>query len=186
MCAGAPFCWSTTVTDVVLRNIYEAQQMRSTTDWGWSSEGLFSTSSLLARWRMDVLSLLRMTSDTQQSFDHYLQICWHLRHHPCPSWSRRRLCETPRQGLRPHSLCVPHEDVQKLSRYCASAGPFLIHNNNKLFSFKFMSRSQSVGWVKQKPDNKFQTTRIVAKRFVSIFRPTRYMLYMHDRAWIIM
>ena len=62
--------------------------------------------------------------DLQQSFDPCLHVCWHLRHRPCASWLRRRLCETDRQSLRPHSLCAPHEAVQKLSIDCFFAEPF--------------------------------------------------------------
>ena len=54
---------------------------------------------------------------------------------------------------------------------------FEIHNNNKLFSS--MSQSQSIGWIKQKPDNNCQTTRIVIKSFVQLFStyPVVFSLY---------
>ena len=35
--------------------------------------------------------------------------------------------------------------------------------------FSSMSQSQSIGWVKQKPDNNYQITRIVSKGFVQFF-----------------
>ena len=44
---------------------------------------------------------------------------------------------------------------------------FTIHNNIKPFSS--MSQLQSIGWVKQKPDNNCQTTRIVIKSLVQFF-----------------
>ena len=44
-----------------------------------------------------------------------------------------------------------------------------IHNNNK--SFSMMSQSQSIGWVKQKPGDNCQTTRIVTKCFVHVLGP---------------
>ena len=46
---------------------------------------------------------------------------------------------------------------------------FEIHNNNEPFSS--ISQSQNVGWVKQKPDNNCQTTRIVTMSFVHFFGP---------------
>ena len=61
--------------------------------------------------------------DPQQSFDPaYTSI--DLRYSLCSFWSRRRLGEMPRLGLRPHSLCVMHEEVQKLLLDCLSAEPF--------------------------------------------------------------
>ena len=71
--------------------------------------------------------------DPQQSFDH----C-------CTSVNTfavvralldriRRLCKTPRQGLRPHSLCVPHEDVQKLYSIVSLWSYFEIHTITNLF-----------------------------------------------------
>ena len=44
---------------------------------------------------------------------------------------------------------------------------FEIHNNNKLFSS--MSQSQSIVWVKQKPDNNCLITRILTKNIVLFF-----------------
>ena len=52
---------------------------------------------------------ISQTVTIQQSFDHSLHVYWHLRHRSWASWSRMRLCETSRQGLRAHSLCVPHK-----------------------------------------------------------------------------
>ena len=64
-------------------------------------------------------------------------------------------------------VCVPHEEVQKILLDCLSAEPFEIHNNNK--SFYLMLQSQSIGWIKQNPDNNYQTIRIVNKSFVQLF-----------------
>ena len=55
--------------------------------------------------------------------------CWDLRHSPCASW----LVVRNRRGLWPHLLCVPLEEVQKLSLDCLSGSHFEIHNNNKPF-----------------------------------------------------
>ena len=68
-----------------------------------------------------------------------------------------------RQGLRPHSHYVPHEEMQKIHSIVLLRSHFEIHNNNKPFSS--MSQSQSIGRVKQKPDNNCQTTRIVTESF---------------------
>ena len=54
---------------------------------------------------------------------------------PCASLLHRRLCETPRQGLRSHSLCVPHEEMQKLSLNCLSAEPFWNTHQEQIFFF---------------------------------------------------
>ena len=66
-----------------------------------------------------------------------------------------------------HSLCAPHEEVLKFSLEVYLRSHFEIHNYYKPFSS--MSQSQSIGWVKQKPDNSCQTTRIVTKNFAQFF-----------------
>ena len=64
--------------------------------------------------------------------------------------------------------CARHpEIVCDLTHFVSLRSDFKIHNNNK--SFYSMSQSQSIGWVKQKLDNNYQTTRIVTKDFVTFF-----------------
>ena len=65
------------------------------------------------------------------------------------------------------SLCGAFHSIISLRSH------FEIHNNNKGFSS--MSQSQSIGWVKQMPDNNCQTTGIVSKSFIQFFPPTRYI-----------
>ena len=57
---------------------------------------------------------------------------------------------------------------------------FEICNNNKPFSS--MSQSQSIEWVKQKPDNNYQATRIVTKNFVQLFsaRPVIFVKLINE------
>ena len=81
----------------------------------------------------------------QQSFDHCLHVCWYLRHRPCASWSGRRLCKTPQEGLRPRSLCVPHEEVQKLSLDCLSVEPFWSTQQQQIFFLRCHSYRASGG-----------------------------------------
>ena len=51
---------------------------------------------------------------------------------------------------------------------------FEIYSNNKPFSF--MSQSQSIQWVKQKPDNNCQITRLKPKFVFNLFWPSRYLV----------
>ena len=86
-----------------------------------------------------------------------------LHHRLCASYSRRRLCETPREALRPHILCARKKKCIDFHSNVSLRSHFKIHNNNK--SFSWMSQSQSIDWVKQKSDNYFQTTKIDLKVF---------------------
>ena len=93
------------------------------------SIGAAPTPSFLACWRMKVLGLLRMA---YRKLSRPTTVCRILFARLltlsllpiCTSWSHRRLCEMSRQGLRPHSLCVPHKEVQQLSLDCLSAESF--------------------------------------------------------------
>ena len=102
----------------------------------------------------------------QQSFDHCPHVCWHLRHRPCASWSRSRLCEIDKVCDLTHFVsrtkkCINFQSIVSLWSH------FEIHTNNKHFSS--MSQSQTITWIKQKPDDNCQTTRIVSKSFVQFF-----------------
>ena len=64
-----------------------------------------------------------MPFEGQQYFDHCLHVCWHLRHRPCTSWSRRRLWETDKVCDLTHFVSA-HEEEQKLSLDCLFAELF--------------------------------------------------------------
>ena len=99
--------------------------------------------------------------DPQQLFDHSLFVCWHLRRSSCASY-RVDGCER-----HPDKVCgITHfvslmKKCRNFHSIVSLRSHFEIHNNNKYFST--ISQSQSIGWVKQKPDNNCQTIRIITK-----------------------
>ena len=105
----------------------------------------------------------------QQSFNYYPQVCW--RHRPCASWSRIQLCETPRQGLRHHSICVPHEEVQKPLLNCLL---WAILKYTTITTLFLRCHSRRASGALNKSQIK-RMTRIVTKSLFNFFRPTRYI-----------
>ena len=88
--------------------------------------------------------------ERQQPFDYGLHVCWHLRHCPSASWSRRRLYETDKVCDITHFVfrtkkCRNFQSIVSLRSH------FEIHNVNQPFSST--PQSQSIGCLKQKPDN---------------------------------
>ena len=119
--------------------------------------------SLVVEKLLLIVIACEMPFEWQQSFCHYLHVCWHLRHRSCASWLRRRLCETDKvcnltQFFSRTKKCRKFHSIVSLPSH------FKIHNKNKPFSS--MSQSQSIEWIKQKPDNNCQATRIITKSFV--------------------
>ena len=76
----------------------------------------------------------------------------------------RRWCQKPRQGLRPQS-CT--KKCRNFHSVVFRRSHFETHNNSKPFSS--MSQSQSIEWVKQKPDNNIQRTRNVTNSLFIFF-----------------
>ena len=113
-----------------------------------------------------IMTAFGMPFERQQSFDHCLHVCWHLRHCPCPFWTRRRLCKTNKICDLIHFVfrtkkCGHFHSIISLQ------SSFEIHNNKP---FSSISQSRSIEWVKQKLDNNCQTTRIVTKITLSSTR----------------
>ena len=109
---------------------------------------------------------------------HCLHVCWHLRHIVHVLLDRVARLLRDRQGLRPHSLCVPHK-AQKFLLVFSLCGVILNYTTNNKQLFSSMAQSQTIGRVKQKPDINCQTTWIVSKSFLNFFWPTQYMSRNH-------
>ena len=92
--------------------------------------------------------------------------CWHLRHHPCASWSPTRLCEIDKVCDLTH-FASGTKKCRNFGSIISQWSYFELQNNNKLFSS--MSQSQSIVWIKQKLTNNCQTTRIVTKILFNFF-----------------
>ena len=128
------------------------------------------TQSLLACWCMDVLRLLRMASRN------LLRTTKAFRPLPArlltPSLSFMRfliactvVCGILTRFTTSLTLCPAQRSAEMYTWWSRSLrSNFEIYNNNK--PFPSMSQSQSIGCVKQEPDNNCQTTRIVANKIL--------------------
>ena len=84
-------------------------------------------------------------------------------------------CARPTRFAISLTLCRNFHSIVSMRR------PFKIHNNNK--SFSSMSQSQSIVWVKQKPDDNCKTTRIVIKSIVQYFSTHPALQILNVRVW---
>ena len=79
--------------------------------------------------------------DSQQSFDHCLYVCWHLRHRLCASRSRTRLCATDKVCDLTHFVSRTNK-CRNFHSIISLRSQFEIHNNNKKKSFMSLPHSE--------------------------------------------
>ena len=100
----------------------------------------------------------------QQSFDHCLHVCWHLRYRSCTSWSRTIVRDTT---TRFASRTKNAETFTWLS-LCE-----VILKYTTITDLFFWCHShRALGGIK-KPDNNCQTTMLVTINLFIFFRPTQ-------------
>ena len=113
-----------------------------------------------------------MPFERQQSFDHYLHACWHIRHRSFASWSRRRLCEFATSL----TWCPARRSAETFNRLSLCGDILKYTTITNLFFDDAVTEIQRIVWVKQMPDNNCRTTRIETKYFVQFLRSTRYKI----------
>ena len=76
-------------------------------------------------------------------------------------------CAKPTRFVTSLALCLARKKCRNFHSIVSLRNHFEIHNINK--SFSSISQSQRPVWVKLKPENNCQTTRITTKCFINFF-----------------